>query len=127
MIIYKVLQSLSHQETGERVRAGAYVSDEGTVYDASVGITEVATGKGIKGVRKAPEPIRIRRGFFAETPDESINYLLLAGAIDVVDKGHDDYVRLVEFGVIEVAKPKKSPKPKQELKQETIEEEENNG
>ncbi len=106
MTIYKVLSPMSHRESGERLDTGTYFSDEGK-YNADETVQTIITGKAIQNVRPAPPPILWRPSFLAGRTQADIN-LLLGHVFEVVDPDHDDYAKLVEFGVIETKKDKPS-------------------
>jgi hypothetical protein len=104
MTIYKVITNLVHSGSQERVPAGAFVSNEGT-YNADEGIQEISTGDAQANLRQAPPPILLRPSYLAGKTQREINSLL-GYALESVDNEHDDYARLVEFGVIKTKKKK---------------------
>lgn len=108
MTIYKVMSPIVHRESGERVPAGAFISDEG-VYKIEDGLQEIVTGEAVVNVRQAPPAILWRPSYFAGRPQANIN-LLVGVVLDIVDASHEDYAKLVEFGVIESKKTKPSKK-----------------
>ena len=107
-MIYKVVRNLVHRVSEEQIPAGVFVSDEGT-YNPDDGIQEISTGDAIVNIRQAPPPILWRPSFFAGKSQADIN-LLLGYALEQVDDKHDDYAKLVTFGVITQKKSKPSKK-----------------
>lgn len=107
---FKAIRNLSHAVSGEIVTSGTYFSDEGNQYDPTIGTVDISTGDAIPNVKQAPAPIKWRKGFYASTPEDTIN-LLLGYAIVLVAPGDDDYAFLQTHGVIPAP-----PKPKKTVK-----------
>lgn len=89
MTIYKVLKNLSHIKTNEKLYMGSYCSDNP---DATDGLTIL-------------DGVTWYDGYLANRPQSDIN-VLLGYALDIVDKNHEDYARLVEVGIIKEEKKK---------------------
>lgn len=101
---FKALKNLRHSESQELLRAGTYFSDEGSVYNPDIETKAIVLGKA-EPRKPAPKPILFRPGFYAGRPETVINFLLLAGAIDVVEKEE-----LIKLGVLSKPSPKKTTK-----------------
>jgi len=105
-MIYKTIQNLRRIDSQEMIPAGAYFSDD-EPYDPDGTLQTISTGERLPGSQQTPSPILFRAGFWSDRGQEIKNLLQLAGLVEVVDKTHSDYARLVEFGVI--IEPKKKP------------------
>jgi len=89
MTIYKVLKNLSHIKTNEKLYSGAFCSDNP---NASNGL-------------KIIDGVTWYDGYLANRPQADVN-VLLGYALDIVDKTHPDYDRLVNVGIIQEDKKK---------------------
>jgi hypothetical protein len=110
MTIYKATRDLVHKESGERIESGTFLSDDGT-YNLEDGLQTISTGEAVINVSPAPPPILWRPSFLAGRSQADINYLI-GYVLEVVDHIHDDYAKLVEFGVIKIKKTTKPSKTK---------------